>query len=328
LKKNTVIMQALEMESEETQSFVGTGRKKINRGESNVDFVARQFTDPGFLGKVLAVAFVILLILMAVSTNDDTGFSGDVETKPPHSAPTTPAVPVPATTTTTPAPVPKPTPAPVPDSNSSPGTSSGSTPADDDDDDDDDDNGKNDGGGNKYSNYATIVPIPDHPLPDDETRSQLEEKWGRWHFWDGDEDERPSEDYIAKGNYPNKDIPNDDFPEEAWQADAVFVNHILNDADKLITRAMEAIFTEYGHGKPLEPEQLGERMKMFHWDKIDLSATDNPPPKYAKSGNRGNGGWTTKRSFDGLVRRLLHAIMTGDSFTVVLGGHSAAVGQG
>ena len=53
---------------------------------------------------------------------------------------------------------------------------------------------------------------------------------------------------------PTRDIPGEDFPETAWQADAVFVNHILNDADELIARTMEAIFIEYGHGKPLEPE--------------------------------------------------------------------------
>eukprot|EP00957_Ditylum_brightwellii_P182403 13895085-Ditylum_brightwellii.AAC.1 len=40
------------------------------------------------------------------------------------------------------------------------------------------------------------------------------------------------------------------------------------------------------------------------------------------------GGWTTKKSFEGLVRRLLHAMMTNDTFTVVLGGHSAAAGHG
>jgi len=70
-------------------------------------------------------------------------------------------------------------------------------------------------------------------------------------------------------------------------------------------------------------------MKMFHWTKEDLSAADaKVPEKYAKRGDRGNGGWTTKRSFNGLVRRLLHAMMTQDTFTVVMGGHSAAMGAG
>jgi hypothetical protein len=40
------------------------------------------------------------------------------------------------------------------------------------------------------------------------------------------------------------------------------------------------------------------------------------------------GGWTTKKTFQSLSRRLLHAMMTNDEFTVVLGGHSAAAGHG
>lgn len=178
-----------------------------------------------------------------------------------------------------------------------------------------------------YSKYATVLPLIDHPLPDEVEKAALDEKFGRWHFWDGDEEMRPMEDYCAK--FPNRDIPGEDIPDDAWQADAVYVNHILNDADNLLARAMEAIFIEYGHGKPLEPEGMAERMKMFHWSREDLSLDSaQPPEKFQKRGDRGNGGWTTKRSFDGLVRRLLHAMMTQDTFTVVMGGHSAAQGQG
>lgn len=73
---------------------------------------------------------------------------------------------------------------------------------------------------------------------------------------------------------------------------------------------------------------LAARMKMFHWSREDLSLAGGSPAKYGKRGDRGDGGWTTKRSFNGLVRRLLHAMMTQDTFTVVMGGHSAAAGQG
>lgn len=107
-------------------------------------------------------------------------------------------------------------------------------------------------GYHKYSKYATVLPLVDNPFPDETEKKSLEDKFGRWHFWDGDEDIRPEEDYCS--NYPNRDIPGEEFPDDAWQADAVFVNHILNDGDNLIARAMEAIFVEYGHGKPLSPE--------------------------------------------------------------------------
>lgn len=102
----------------------------------------------------------------------------------------------------------------------------------------------------------------------------------------------------------------------------------------MIDRAKEAIYTEYGHGKPpkgqppLSPEELSRRRHMFHWELLDLATAKEPPAEFAKKGGRGIGGWTTKRSQEGLVRRLLHAMLTSDTFTVVLGGHSAAAGQG
>ena len=185
-----------------------------------------------------------------------------------------------------------------------------------------------------YSKISTIPPDPYRSQTFtrdelDKRKSEYQSQYGKWKFWDNDEDHRPAHDYCL--TYTHCDIPMDAFPENTWQTDAVFVNHLVNDAELLIARAMEAIFTEYGHGKPLSAEQLGERMKMFHWDKYDSFDPQyyaKPPQKYSKHGDRGNGGYTTKRSYDGLVRRLLHAIMTNDSFTVVLGGHSAAAGHG
>lgn len=180
---------------------------------------------------------------------------------------------------------------------------------------------------NMYSKFSTFKPLANLPLPDTETASELSRKWGNWHFWDGDEDVRPQQDFISK--YPNKDCPADDFPDEAWQADAVYVNHYLNDAQMLISRAMDAIFAEYGYPREgLSPQQLSDRLKRVQWEKIDLASATAPPPKYQKRGDRGNGGWTTKRSEAGLIRRLLHAMMTSDTFTVVMGGHSASAGEG
>ena len=46
-----------------------------------------------------------------------------------------------------------------------------------------------------------------------------DEKWGHWKFFDGDKENRPKEDYCSK--YPNKDVSFEDFPSNAWQADAV-----------------------------------------------------------------------------------------------------------
>ncbi len=182
---------------------------------------------------------------------------------------------------------------------------------------------------NVYSKFATYQPLPNFPLADEKTAEELTQKWGHWHFWDDEEEDRPTDDFISK--YPNRDVPTDEFPEGAWQADAVFVNHYLSDAGKLVSRAMEAIYAEYGYpGDQMTPEQLIERSKkIFHWaysDGMDRSTV--PGDFLQKKSSQRKGGWMPKRSKEGLVRRLLHAMMTSDTFTVVLGGHSVAAGAG
>jgi hypothetical protein len=78
---------------------------------------------------------------------------------------------------------------------------------------------------------------------------------------------------------------------------------------------MHAILAEYGKS----PDDTS----MFDLTYKDLKRRElrgQPTPN--------NGGWTTKRSMQGLSRRLLHAIMTRDTFTFIMGGHSAAAGHG
>lgn len=156
----------------------------------------------------------------------------------------------------------------------------------------------------------------------------LIEKWGKWHFWDATPNIRPEDPYITTGG---KDIISEKIPENAWQADAVYVNHFLDSAMELVERAKEAIYLEYGHGprESLTEEELVERSKMFQpiyydfepeseqisWQKLPKIITDGA-------------GWTTRRTFQSLVKRLLHAIITQSEFIVVMGGHSSAAGHG
>jgi hypothetical protein len=313
-------MHALEME--EVESLVGAGSRKkaaASRGGGiNNDILASVALNKNFLTRVVVVACLAVLALLYTSAIDksDIAPATPVESSP-SSAAESPSVAKPKPTVSNPAPKPTSSSASTPTGSTTSGGGGGGK---------DSSGGKDTDESYMYSKFAVVHPLVDHPLPEDATKQALAEKWGHWHFWDGDEDMRPKNDYLAK--YPHRDIPGDEFPEDAWQADAVFVNHYLNDADQLISRAMEAIFTEYGHGKPLPPEAIAERMKMFHWNKVDLKTATGPPEKYAKRGDHGDGGWTTTRSFDGLVRRLTHAMMTSDTFTVVMGGHSAAAGQG
>lgn len=186
-------------------------------------------------------------------------------------------------------------------------------------------NDDEDGEGWVYSKYATIVPDPEYQAPDEDTVEAWANEWGAWHFWDGTEEVRPAGDYCAP--YPFRDVPAEDFDDESWQADAVFVNHVLDSGEELVRRAQDAIYVEYGHARNLPVHELFERNKMFKWEKIDTTNVDGKPVQPTPDA-LDQGGWTTSRSVSNLARRLLHAIMTNDEFVVVVVGGPAAAAPG
>ena len=171
-------------------------------------------------------------------------------------------------------------------------------------------------GPSHYPKPSTIVK-PDRPLTAERAEA-LAKEWGKWEFVDSRADQRPEDDYC--GEYPNRDIPRDKFPENAWQTDKDYLQEWLDQGNKLVDRAMESILAEYGHGAKDEPNKTFEEREkeMFEWVVFEPGAAPKTKSLIPE------GGWTTEKSFQGLVRRLLHAVVTKDSFTFVLGGHSAA----
>ena len=308
------------------ESQVGSGRKTLSSSNSDIGstVVASQLASRNFLTNVVVVAVGTLLLLLYISAEDygqpSDGISGSLKYNDPVYSPTmTPVASYDGSSSTPPF---------LPVSHPAP-------PTNDDNGDDNDDNGDDDGeigdtepdSINVYSKFATFAPLPGIPLPEEDEAKILQERWGGWNFWDDEENSRPTQNFLF--NFPNGDVPNDQFPENAWQADAVFVNHYLNEAGKLVDRAMEAIYAEYGYSSEgMTPEQLAARSeRIFQWYITD-GPNDNIVPNNVKKGKSNQGGFIPKKSHDGLVRRLLHAMMTSDTFTVVLCGHSVAAGSG
>jgi hypothetical protein len=164
--------------------------------------------------------------------------------------------------------------------------------------------------------------LPRSKALDETAKQTLSKNWGEWNFTDPKADSRPKGNslYVA---YPNRDVPRDKFPANAWQIDPEYLSKFLPEAKALVERALEAILSEYGHGKLDEPRNnFAERSKMFSFMMADLKADEKLPKTF------NIGGWTTERSFAGLARRILHSIMTEDTFTLVMGGHSSAAGHG
>ena len=154
------------------------------------------------------------------------------------------------------------------------------------------------------------VPVTNHFQTQDPD-SPYSDVWGRFDLVDPDPEwrGRVRPQPANFGGAPNRDVRNSDFPDGSWQSDAGYMKAFLARARSLIDRAIEAVYAEYGVGivpgaPPLSDERQAER---------DQFAPVVP---------------LTNQSADGIARRLIHHVMTGDAFKLVLGGHSAAAGHG
>jgi hypothetical protein len=160
----------------------------------------------------------------------------------------------------------------------------------------------------------------------EQAKEAMMEQWGEWTLVD--DKERPTTDYYAR--YPNRDIPRSAFPPNAWQTDTEYLAKFLPEAIGLVERTQEAILAEYGKTEGTF-EERAEMFEIEMFDKGSLEKTGGAVisrPEWRKDTTGDRGGWSTYKSMDGLKRRLLHAVMTEDSFIFAMGGHSAAAGHG
>eukprot|EP00814_Leptocylindrus_danicus_P000850 CAMPEP_0116031158 /NCGR_PEP_ID=MMETSP0321-20121206/17329_1 /TAXON_ID=163516 /ORGANISM="Leptocylindrus danicus var. danicus, Strain B650" /LENGTH=993 /DNA_ID=CAMNT_0003506193 /DNA_START=61 /DNA_END=3042 /DNA_ORIENTATION=+ len=150
--------------------------------------------------------------------------------------------------------------------------------------------------------------------------------WGQWELTEHASFQSQKRESFCK-NVQNCDVPNTAFPINSWQRDAKYVEQFLLEGLKLVNRTKEAIYAEYGAGYPLTEEIRQRREVMFRTGILNCTAAETSQDinKMAPAGGRG--GWMCESSLDGLVRRILHAIITQDDFTIALGGHSVAAGH-
>lgn len=149
-----------------------------------------------------------------------------------------------------------------------------------------------------------------------ERMAKVREEWGAWDFRDEHPEIRPIAD-LEK--VPYRDMKNGDFPEKAWQMDEKYVKDFIAEARKLVDRVREGIYSEYGHPKTDNEEEMKQRDASFAIT-VDEAA----------NGSTNRGGWAAinKRGLDAYARKLLHAMITNDEFYYIMGGHSAAAGHG
>jgi hypothetical protein len=163
----------------------------------------------------------------------------------------------------------------------------------------------------------------------DADRQAMASKWGSWTLVDTKE--RPKHDFYK--DFPNRDVPRDQFPSNAWQVDKDHLAKFLPESLALVLRAQDAILAEYGKTEGT----FEERSQMFQVEQIIKEDLATATGDLEATGKRGRvtgrpstfqGGWTTPTGWEGLKRRMLHAVMTEDNFVFAMGGHSAAAGHG
>jgi hypothetical protein len=156
---------------------------------------------------------------------------------------------------------------------------------------------------------------------------QVISKWGEWV--------PPDSSYVGMpqySKYPFRDIPSDEFPQYSWQLDENYLKDFLGQGKELIKRVKNGIYAEYGYdSSTLTGTDLQEMrdkqdeifsVLVYDYDEnvkiVDGKAIDEqsglPMPGIAHMNTH---------AWEGLVRKLLHAVVTSDDFFVVTVGSAS-----
>jgi hypothetical protein len=153
----------------------------------------------------------------------------------------------------------------------------------------------------------------------EERRQESTERWGYWNWTHPPPS--PSTLPPPYRDYPNQDVPRVAFPDGSWQTDTKYLEQFLPYAIQYVENCMDAILGEYGNSKYDRPdEEAWTRAWMF-----DITTSGE---KYNLKHPMGNAGFATPATMNAIKKRILHALITEDTFIFVMGGHSAAAGHG
>jgi hypothetical protein len=161
----------------------------------------------------------------------------------------------------------------------------------------------------------------------------IKKEWGAWEaptdvFYEKYSVRRPEPPFDT---YPYRDLPLKKFPEHSWQLDETYVASFLQQAKELLHRVKEGVYTEYGHptirknGKKISKNERDKRDELFRVITENFfvkkgTAVEIRNVRIAKKGV----AFMSETTWDGLVQKLLHAMMTNDEFYVVLVGQGSA----
>lgn len=163
----------------------------------------------------------------------------------------------------------------------------------------------------------------------DDRMASYRVRYGQWH--DPPFDHERDRSYYH--DYEYKDVKS--FPSNAWQSDKVYMKEFLQQGTALVERVKEAIYEEYGFGMlDLDRSNSGSvaQMKAMRHTYFSIKVSDDVDVKNGAAQD-GDDPWVgaayiNKSGWEGLIRKLLHAIMTEDDFYVVAAGPASSTYEG
>jgi hypothetical protein len=132
-------------------------------------------------------------------------------------------------------------------------------------------------------------------------------------------------------NADYRDVTGRTFAATAWQSNATYVPQFLQQAKRLVSRVKEGIYQEYGYGilqehsTALKDTITARRLtefKVIVWDHFVIDK--NGAAMDVETGSRPVPGiaYLNTAAWEGLIRKLLHAMVTTDEFYVVAVGNA------
>jgi hypothetical protein len=170
-----------------------------------------------------------------------------------------------------------------------------------------------------------------------EKLNATKQKFGAWQltdpYYDEHQEFRPLPDFDV---CPARDCNSSEFAEGVWQRDEEYVRNLIKEAKKMVQRVRDGIYEEYGHsssnvdGTRKSEKEIDERNKLFQVLLTQVDDLNDQNVAIDKNTNATLPGVAqlSHAAWDGLVRKLLHALITNDDFFVVVAGDGSAAGHG
>lgn len=119
-----------------------------------------------------------------------------------------------------------------------------------------------------------------------------------------------------------RDVPVEDFPPTSWQKDTVYLEGYLDQAAALVEAATEGIMREYNHMNPGDEEKA--LFNVIIGEKTFVNGTAMDKGRQGSFKESPGVAYLPQASWDGLVKKLLHAMITTDIFYVAVVGTEEA----